>query len=317
MIFEKRHSKKQAQQEISAASLAAHESTVEADQLKNHIKSIYEKMGSIIHKHGLVNEQHDELAALADEMKSTMEKVKQLSNDSNDLAVYLSERSQNLNTISKDSVAKSLEGLEAANSLSTVMNDLQMQSKHSSNSMMHLNERSDEITNIIKAITDIAKQTNLLALNAAIEAARAGEHGKGFAVVANEVRKLSEMTNSSTATIQALITNIQNEIKIAIENNSKSTKAIIEGIHMGNVVNDKIQEMAQGFKSVEHEVQAVTTTITNQKKYIGDILNQTEVSDYILANMHEKLISHVDRAYKVDESLENNVNEMKRLLSTI
>ncbi|QUH21467.1 hypothetical protein [Alkaliphilus sp. B6464] len=40
---------------------------------------------------------------------------------------------------------------------------------------------------------------------------------------------------------------------------------------MGQIVNTKIEEMVQGFK------------------YIGDVLNQTEQSDYILANMHEKM----------------------------
>lgn len=285
------------------------------DLFKDHIKNIYERMGIIIQQHGLVNEQHDELSLLADEIKNTIEKVKSISNDSNSLAIYLSERSDKLNSISRDSVNKSLEGQQAANSLSKVMMELQIQSKYSSDSMLNLNESSSEITNIIKTITDIAKQTNLLALNAAIEAARAGEHGRGFAVVADEVRKLAEMTNSSTSIIQSLITNIQNEIKVAIENNTKSTAAIADGINMGQIVNTKIEEMVQGFKSVEDEVKAVTDTITTQKKYIVDVLNQTEQSDYILANMHEKLISHVDRAYTVDKSLEENLTEMRAMLT--
>lgn len=321
MIFEKFKTKKSSDSgvtgEISVTAIETDISSIESDTFKEHIKNLYEKMGTIIHQHGLVNEQHDELASLADEIKSTVEKVKEISNESSNLANYLAERSENLNSISKNSVNKSLEGKQAASSLSTVMSELEAQSNYSSDSMLNLDKSSNEITNIIKTITDIAKQTNLLALNAAIEAARAGEHGKGFAVVAEEVRKLAEMTNLSTSTIQSLIINIQNEIKVAIENNTKSAKAIAEGINMGQIVNTKIDEMVQGFKSVETEVNGVTDTITKQKKYIGDILNQTKSSDYILANMHEKLINHVDRAYIVDKSLEDNILEMRSILEKL
>lgn len=77
---------------------------------------------------------------------------------------------------------------------------------------------------ILDTVKQIAKRTNLIGLNASIEAARVGEYGKGFNVVANEVRNLSQMSNSSTVEIG----NIVNSIKEAIKSIDNATQMVSE-----------------------------------------------------------------------------------------
>lgn len=147
-----------------------------------------------------------------------------------------------------------------------------------------LGQKTEDIGKIVEVIDDLAEQTNLLALNAAIEAARAGEHGLGFAVVADEVRKLAEKSAQSTREIGELIEGIQKEARRAVENMSKSTTIVDEGLGHGedlgtalkkisNVVTE-VYKFAQEIGAATNEQSHGSTQIAKATSRLNEITHE-------------------------------------------
>jgi methyl-accepting chemotaxis protein len=113
-----------------------------------------------------------------------------------------------------------------------------------------LERQSEEISNIVHAVTRIADQTNLLALNAAIEAARAGEHGKGFAVVADEVRNLAEISEKSARGIQEVVNEIQNQVKVVAGDTEAAGKKGREEVEKAKVITQDLLKIATDYEEV-------------------------------------------------------------------
>lgn len=143
--------------------------------------------------------------------------------------------------------------------------------------VVHLNENSKQIEEIVTLITAISDQTNLLALNASIEAARAGEHGKGFAIVADEVRKLAEQSGNAANKITEKIEDMQKQSVHAVETMTKGYRAVQSGL---NTVN----EAGTSFHDIRSSVNDVTLQIGTVKNNVEDINKGTEL---IVAAMDE------------------------------
>ncbi|WP_372096665.1 methyl-accepting chemotaxis protein [Tistrella mobilis] len=100
---------------------------------------------------------------------------------------------------------------------STIARGAVAQVERTDTTVEELGKASEEISEVVRLIGEIAGQTNLLALNATIEAARAGEAGKGFAVVAGEVKTLAAETAKATGRISQRVEAIQNRTGEAVQ----------------------------------------------------------------------------------------------------
>ena len=124
-----------------------------------------------------------------------------------------------------------------------------------------LDQSGAKAADFLLAITDIAAQTNLLALNAAIEAARAGESGRGFAVVADEVRTLSQRTQAATGEIEAIITSLRSESKVAsriMQDCGQAAAAAVEQMTAVAARLDKADQNASDILSGNMRIAATT-----------------------------------------------------------
>lgn len=81
---------------------------------------------------------------------------------------------------------------------------------------VHLKEletSTNQMEDVIRVITKIARKSNLLSLNASIEAARVGEAGRAFSVVAAEMKKLAEDSAQEAKKIDTLLQDLQTKTK--------------------------------------------------------------------------------------------------------
>lgn len=169
-----------------------------------------------------------------------------------------------------------------------------------------LGEQSKEIDSIVRTISEIAEQTNLLALNAAIEAARAGEAGRGFTVVADEVRKLAEGCGTAASSISQLVMALQNKTKDAVDLMEIGNQKVQEGA-------ESIKATGEAFKSIEDQVDRLSSNITQSISYIGIVSGTSNtIESSIEAVQHESQTTN-ERAQNVSAATEEQAATMQEM----
>ena len=244
-------------------------------------------------------EQHDRVQSVAAAAEEFSQSVVEVA-DSAEHAAESAVNSQALVAESNTSMSRSMEAT------GRVVEAVQA----SSSTITELNQSIQKIGDITNAIKEIADQTNLLALNAAIEAARAGELGRGFAVVADEVRKLAERTTSSTADISAMVGEIQQVTRSAVDTMGQAVVEVEQGIGM-------MRESVTGL----NRITATSEEVAGMAQHIANAAKEQAVASEEVAGNMEKIsgliesnTSSAQQAWRATEELEKTSLSLKELV---
>ncbi len=202
-----------------------------------------------------------------------------------------------------ETASDSLNAKNANEKSQTALTQSNEQMRSMVEAMANITEKSMQISNIIKAIDDIAFQTNILSLNASVEAARAGSAGRSFAVVADEVRSLATKSAQSASDTAVLIeetvaavevgsriaTSTSESINIAIESANELSNLVdsiadasttqSEGAKQISIGIDQISAVIQTNSATAEESAATSEELSSQSQILKDLLSGFSLSN--------------------------------------
>lgn len=139
-----------------------------------------------------------------------------------------------------------------------------------------LGERSQEITEIVNVIKDIADKTDGLAINASMQAAAAGEAGRGFAVVAEQVQRLAQNASESSAMITSLVKTIQSETAEAMAVTNRAIDQVVTGSQLADQSGKEMKDAQDKTGKLVAAVENIARYSIAQAKNSDDLYRQAE-----------------------------------------
>lgn len=282
------------------------ESNDEIGLIIEKMKELTQSLGSIV---GKIRNSSDTMSSNSYELNDTSSQtlaanneiskaVEDVAEGSTSMAASISKINENLLEMSNETkdINASVDEIKnqtvAVQDSSKIMNDKIKSMQDSSHKMDEgisaiskrietVNTTVDKVSNIVSVIEEISSETNLLSLNASIEAARAGDAGKGFAVVAQEIRVLSDNTNTELENIKQIISSLVEECRYCVqasgtivEDNAKQKEEIKAVLDEFGSLDEQIQKTAEKADEIEELVTAMielNDDITKSSNSLTDV----------------------------------------------
>lgn len=326
------------------------ESNDEIGLIIEKMKELTQSLGSIV---GKIRTSSDTMSSNSYELNDTSSQtlaanneiskaVEDVAEGSTGMAASISKINENLLEMSNEtkdinaSVDEIKNQTTAVQDSSKIMNDKIKSMQDSSHKMDEgisaiskrietVNTTVDKVSNIVSVIEEISSETNLLSLNASIEAARAGDAGKGFAVVAQEIRVLSDNTNTELENIKQIISSLVEECRYCVqasgtivEDNAKQKEEIKAVLDEFGSLDEQIQKTAEKADEIEELVTAMielNDDITKSSNSLTDVsAANAAATEEMNANI-EELNAMMHGVSEMAEHMNNESDGLKEAVS--
>lgn len=311
------------------------------DQVNDFVKSMRNMLHSISDESDKLKAQSENSDAVSKNMydasEAQSEAMRQLNQTVDQLASAVNDIAQSATTLAtvvadtrdnshkaeasmNETVEISRKGRSDMEQLSSAMSGMSDSNARLMDSVARVDTASNEITNIVGLIGEIAEETNLLSLNASIEAARAGEAGKGFAVVATQIAKLAQTSAESATNIGTLINEVHNLIQevvgqanesaASIEQNSELIETAVETF---DKIYDNIQTSNDLIREMITDVEKVDDVATNVAAISQE---QAASADEILATS-QNMVEQAENITRSSQDVADNSHELAGTSDTL
>ena len=281
------------------------------DKLQHNLKSIAQGAQSVATAAGQMATTSTQVASAAhhqseaaSDMAATVEEMTVSIN-------HVADRAQEADRISNESGQLAISGEQVIGQTVSDIQDIASTVHDAARLIQGLEAHSQQISNVVTVIKEVADQTNLLALNAAIEAARAGEQGRGFAVVADEVRKLAERTSRSTQEISSTIDAIRVSAGEAVTSMQGVVSKVAQGVDRAQKASESIKQIGEGSRHAVAMAEEIASAIREQGAATNNIAAQVER----IAQMSVESSAAATNSASTAKDLDRLATDMQRIVS--
>lgn len=272
----------------------------EAERHSQRLQAVNNELRQVAE--GLASES-EHLSALMSESSASIQHVAGTAHEFSAVLEALNENTKLMDETASEVAARAESGNRAVDQIVTQAEQLNRQIEAAVQLIMSLEQRSQEIGEIITTIDAVAAQTNLLALNAAIEAARAGDEGRGFAVVAEEVRKLAEQTSKASQNIGQMIVQVQKDTETTTEQSVLGAKQAAETAETARLAGGDLRAILSDVNGIVSQIGVVAAA-----------LNQSAEGSREIAAAAAEQSSAIVQISKTAESLDRLAQQLTQLL---